>query len=307
MEYTFTGQYYMDDPIASETTEGFGLMFFNARWYDPYLNHFTQPDSIVPDPYNSQDWDRYAYARNNPIRYSDPSGHCVWDGCVIEAIALTTATVVIVSKAVEVVMFGTAPDARGLSYAKSSVANSGDAASTYTAAGIAVQSNYYPLGDLYIPGEHYSAGLGLAQVSQKELDKYLHMSGADPTDPSVAVAAMQKRISMVTKECNGNCSSTDIFIAAALAQNGSGFTDVNMRGLVNGDFGTVNTSDPTKAFLPWGNFLSKIDNSSYYKLMLKLFKNDVLALGNNGWTVPDNINWDQIDDISSGGWRSKIR
>ena len=40
-----------------------------------YLNHFTQPDTIVPDPYNSQDYDRYAYARNNPIRYTDPSGH----------------------------------------------------------------------------------------------------------------------------------------------------------------------------------------------------------------------------------------
>ncbi len=51
-------------------------MFYNARWYDPYLNHFTQPDSIVPDPSNSQDWDRYSYARNNPVRYNDPSGHC---------------------------------------------------------------------------------------------------------------------------------------------------------------------------------------------------------------------------------------
>ena len=40
-----------------------------------YLNHFTQPDTIVPDPYNSQDWDRYSYARNNPLQYNDPSGH----------------------------------------------------------------------------------------------------------------------------------------------------------------------------------------------------------------------------------------
>jgi len=51
------------------------LIFYNSRYYDSYLNHFTQPDSIVPDPYNSQDYDRYAYARNNPIRYNDPSGH----------------------------------------------------------------------------------------------------------------------------------------------------------------------------------------------------------------------------------------
>jgi RHS repeat-associated protein len=74
--YTFTNQAsYMDDPLTSGVTEGFGLMFYQSRWYDPYLNHFSQPDSIVPDPGNSQDWDRYSYARNNPIRYNDPSGH----------------------------------------------------------------------------------------------------------------------------------------------------------------------------------------------------------------------------------------
>jgi RHS repeat-associated protein len=68
-DYTYTGQ--------MSYTEQFGLMFYNARWYDPYLNHFTQPDSIVPDPYNSQSYDRYAYALNNPIRYNDPTGHDV--------------------------------------------------------------------------------------------------------------------------------------------------------------------------------------------------------------------------------------
>lgn len=67
--YTYTGQY--------SNTADFGLMFYNARWYDPYLNHFTQPDTIVPNPYNPQDWNRYAYARNNPVKYTDPSGHSV--------------------------------------------------------------------------------------------------------------------------------------------------------------------------------------------------------------------------------------
>lgn len=80
--YTFTGQFsYMDDPSTSGVAEGFGLMFYNARWYDPYLNQFTQPDSIVPDPYNPQDWNRYSYVRYNPIRYIDPSGHMLDDGC----------------------------------------------------------------------------------------------------------------------------------------------------------------------------------------------------------------------------------
>ena len=32
--------------------DDFGLMLYNVRWYDPYLNHFTQPDTIVPDTNN---------------------------------------------------------------------------------------------------------------------------------------------------------------------------------------------------------------------------------------------------------------
>jgi len=65
--YQYTGQY-------SYTAE-FGLYFYNARWYDPYLNRWTQPDSIIPETYHPLDWDRYSYARNNPVKYVDPDGH----------------------------------------------------------------------------------------------------------------------------------------------------------------------------------------------------------------------------------------
>jgi RHS repeat-associated protein len=86
--YTYTGQYsYINDEATDLGSAAFGLVFYNARWlrsvpvakrrgYDPYITQFSQPDSIVPDPYNSQDWDRYSYARNNPLVYTDPSGHC---------------------------------------------------------------------------------------------------------------------------------------------------------------------------------------------------------------------------------------
>jgi RHS repeat-associated protein len=77
--YTYTGQFSDMDDLTTAPEEGFGLMFYNARWYDPYLNHMTQPDIIVPDSYNPQDWDRYNYARNNPLRYTDPSGHIACD------------------------------------------------------------------------------------------------------------------------------------------------------------------------------------------------------------------------------------
>jgi hypothetical protein len=52
-----------------------GLYFYNARWYDPLLGRFTQPDSIVPQAGSPLAWDRYSYVNNNPINYSDPSGH----------------------------------------------------------------------------------------------------------------------------------------------------------------------------------------------------------------------------------------
>ena len=70
-DYTFQGQY--------SHTDDFGLMYYVARWYDPYLNRFTQPDSIIPDPSNPADWDRYAYTGNNPVNRVDPSGH--FDNC----------------------------------------------------------------------------------------------------------------------------------------------------------------------------------------------------------------------------------
>jgi RHS repeat-associated protein len=54
----------------------FGLYYYGARWYDPALGRFTQADTIVPDPTDAKQYDRYAYVSNNPLKYTDPSGHC---------------------------------------------------------------------------------------------------------------------------------------------------------------------------------------------------------------------------------------
>ena len=52
--------------------DSFGLHFYVARWYDPVTAHFAQADSIIPQPGNSGDWNRYAYVLYNPMRYTAP-------------------------------------------------------------------------------------------------------------------------------------------------------------------------------------------------------------------------------------------
>lgn len=65
-DFTFTGQ---------RVDNSDSLMYYGARYYDAYLNRWTQPDTIVSNWYNPQSLNRYAYTLNNPVKYTDPTGH----------------------------------------------------------------------------------------------------------------------------------------------------------------------------------------------------------------------------------------
>ena len=67
-DFQFTGQL---------RDAGIGLDSFGARWYDPYLNRFISADSIVPSAGNPQALNRYSYTNGNPLKYTDPTGHCI--------------------------------------------------------------------------------------------------------------------------------------------------------------------------------------------------------------------------------------
>jgi RHS repeat-associated protein len=71
-EYTFTDQ---------RQELSVGLMDYDARMYSPLLARFISPDPIVPDKTNTLDFNRYAYVRHNPTRYTDPTGHEPKDNC----------------------------------------------------------------------------------------------------------------------------------------------------------------------------------------------------------------------------------
>lgn len=52
----------------------FGLINMNARLYDPLLGRFLSPDPYVQAPEFTQNFNRYSYALNNPLRYTDLTG-----------------------------------------------------------------------------------------------------------------------------------------------------------------------------------------------------------------------------------------
>jgi hypothetical protein len=47
----------------------------NGRVYDPVIARFLSPDPYVQAPESSQNFNRYSYALNNPLKYTDPSGN----------------------------------------------------------------------------------------------------------------------------------------------------------------------------------------------------------------------------------------
>lgn len=85
----FTGHEHIDE---------IGLIDMNGRMYDPLLGRFISVDPFVQMPDNPQNFNRYSYCLNNPLKYDDPDGEfwhiiigagvggvinlvCNWDQC----------------------------------------------------------------------------------------------------------------------------------------------------------------------------------------------------------------------------------
>jgi len=64
-------------------TNDLGLIYMNARYYMPEIGRFISADTIVPEPGNPQSYNRYSYTRNNPMNFTDPTGHreCIDELC----------------------------------------------------------------------------------------------------------------------------------------------------------------------------------------------------------------------------------
>ena len=68
-----------------EHIDELGLINMNGRMYDPLLGRFLSPDPYVQSPTNPQNYNRYSYCLNNPLKYTDPNGEIVWLPIIIGA------------------------------------------------------------------------------------------------------------------------------------------------------------------------------------------------------------------------------
>lgn len=57
-----------------EMLNEYDIINMNGRLYDPVIGRFFSPDNYVQMPFNSQNFNRYSYCLNNPLKYTDPSG-----------------------------------------------------------------------------------------------------------------------------------------------------------------------------------------------------------------------------------------
>ena len=56
----------------------FGLINMNARLYDPILGRFLSPDPYVQMPDFTQNFNRYSYCLNNPLKHTDKDGKFIF-------------------------------------------------------------------------------------------------------------------------------------------------------------------------------------------------------------------------------------
>ena len=258
--------------------------------YDPASGRFTTKDSWQGDYNKPLSLNLWNYVEANPINYVDPTGH-YRSSCNTAAKRIATA-----ESAVPI--------------------SSTDPLNTYTAAGIAVQCFG---GDVTWPWRDINySGLGIAQITQKEaataygepikwivngvvqkdengrpIIRGYGLCTGDydyrPKDKDWSAEYMRRRIQIVVDKCKF-CTERDIFIVAALAQNGPGFTIANIDEIKNDPDYLSNNQIQWKV---WYAGRSR-DSETEYRKQWRLFYKFAKKLNEDGYYLPPNILNDEI-------------
>ncbi|MGD0478127.1 MAG: RHS repeat-associated core domain-containing protein [Nitrososphaerales archaeon] len=93
---------YIGQPYDSAT----GLYLFGARYYDPTIGRFITQDTYGGSLSDPLSLNMYAYAEDNPMTLSDPTGHDWWNPFTWSAKDQMTAALIVISAALIIGSFG---------------------------------------------------------------------------------------------------------------------------------------------------------------------------------------------------------
>lgn len=301
-----------------------GLTYLRARYYASGDGRFLTKDTLSGDYNSPLSLNRWNYTSANPINYTDPSGNerC-WVGefdysgradfaeKYVNRTALgypirdylNTYT----AAGIGVQCYGTNINS-SLHYGGEGIAQITDKQAE-TEWGKPIYS-YDVFGNQQYEREGYhnmlikidkdgqpipiirGYGLRLPCPDTEELE--------EPLDQNVyqnAVILMRREIKLVTDVCvSGGCTPTDIYIAAALAQNGPGFNLRNIKDLT-GPKALLKNGD---VIINWVAYFENENNADDTRDQLILFDGVIQELRKRNWYLPD-IKWHVVEELKKIG------
>ncbi len=297
-------------PNTNEWTDAStGDVYLRARWYAPGQGRFLTKDTVEGDVNAPMSFNLWNYVQSNPIIYQDPTGNdrfgpprrtpCTigfgggwfsWDIKlrVDEAERYAPRT----SNEIDTyVAAGIAIQCAGIDAIRDSTSSVGIAQISYPEAETELKEDE--------EGNVISFGLR-KRCKNGELEKVL-----DPMKPKDAVELMKRRILLTIEHCD-NCTDTDKYIAAGLAQNGSGFRYDRMRKDVKDivDYRRKFYYHPDKVYKDWMLLFQEDARDNRVidtKIQLIRFNWVIKVLQNRGWFVP-LLDTDDINKLTAGNY-----
>jgi RHS repeat-associated protein len=282
--YGYTGEYSGDYN---------NLLYLRARFYVPSSGRFLTKDTWDGDSLAPLSFNLWNYVQANPINYVDPTGNrsfCPWwwNQWAVD---------------------------RRVDIAEEIVSPNSDPMNTYVAAAIAVQcagwdewwNNNSGIGPAQITDNQARTAYGevipqrywWGGIKYDENDKPIPRNFGlcpdgeilDPMDDQDSVILMRLLLQLTIDECKG-CTSTDIYIAVGLAQNGPGFNRINMsREVKKITPDKKGSTDISRDWFEWFENGQPKNN----QIQLDRFTLVINELISRQWSVPDNIDWKTIE------------
>jgi hypothetical protein len=233
------------------------------------------------------------HAYNNPVKYTDPSGHCPL--CLFVPIMIGYVNFEIGAA------LGVYPDYVGIARAEKAMNHRG---SIEVTAGLAVQGQFSGnIDNMVGVWKGRSSGYGLAQTNPEQAAA-MGLGPLNPHNPSNAVLVMTARIENAQAACT-NCNAIDRFLIGALAQNG--FSTGDGFNNYKNDDGSINWKkyfgNPPGDVQADAKVREAFISVPFTNLVVLKYIMDVRVLSQRGWNLPEGISeedLDYIDDLVRG-------